>query len=28
LKEGKGIPHEVVMKNIKEKYPFLKWVMT
>ncbi|HCQ13624.1 hypothetical protein [Flavobacterium sp.] len=24
LKEGKGIPHEVVMKNIKEKYPFLK----
>lgn len=24
LKEGKGIPHEVVMKNLKEKYPFLK----
>ena len=24
LKEGKGIPHKVVMKNIKEKYPFLK----
>ncbi|WP_298397011.1 hypothetical protein [Flavobacterium sp.] len=24
LKEGKGIPHEVVMKNVKEKYPFLK----
>ncbi|WP_298115232.1 hypothetical protein [Flavobacterium sp.] len=24
LKEGKGIPHDVVMKRIKEKYPFLK----
>ena len=24
LKEGKGIPHEIVMKNLKEKYPFLK----
>ncbi|WP_298137602.1 hypothetical protein [Flavobacterium sp.] len=24
LKEGKGIPHEIVMKSIKEKYPFLK----
>ncbi|WP_026704326.1 hypothetical protein [Flavobacterium soli] len=24
LKEGKGIPHEVVMRNLKEKYPFLK----
>jgi len=24
LREGKGIPHDVVMKNIKEKYPFLK----
>ena len=24
LDKGKGIPHEVVMKNIKEKYPFLK----
>ena len=23
-KEGKGIPHEEVMKRIKEKYPFLK----
>lgn len=24
LEEGKGIPHEVVMKRIKEKFPFLK----
>jgi hypothetical protein len=24
IKEGKGIPHEVVMKRFKEKFPFLK----
>ena len=23
-KEGKGIPHEDVMRRMKEKYPFLK----
>ena len=24
IKEGKGIPHEEVMKRFKERFPFLK----